>query len=302
MEEWPEAVDEVDGAGSTPLLVALREYHRSVLDMARYLVPRSPDALRSAAADPTLRGRLPLHVVAARYVTPERAEDELAVVRTVAEGWPGAVRAADNEGNLPVHVALSNDASLEIVRYFVGQHPGSLRHRNSAGLLPVQVALSSWLASMDRVVPFLVEQRPESLQERDANGRVLLHYLAGLAPPDERLLPEEHAAFISVVPYVVEKWPGALRVRDSAGLLPLHVAASSATSTLDLVYRLARRRPETLVLRSGAVVGGGGGASEARGRSPSPVQSGHREEREDRSPPRHTKKKKKRARTDSGNC
>jgi ankyrin repeat protein len=227
VEVWPESVNEVDGTGATPLHLALGRRSGSIFGVVQYLIPRSPDALR--AGDD--RGRRPLHLAAALYVRSDYA------VRTVAEGWPDAVRVADNDGNLPVHVALSAQTSLESVRYLVDRHPDSLLHRNGSGLLPIQVALSRPTASMD-VVRFLVEQRPESLQERDANGRVLLHFVLSELYPIKGL--------DGIDSYLIEQWPSALQVRDSAGLLPLHIAASAENATLDLVYRLARFRPELL--------------------------------------------------------
>jgi ankyrin repeat protein len=257
LEEWPGSVNEVNHSGATPLHVLLgNNRYVPVADLARSLLERSPLALR--IADDV--GRLPLHYAASRLDGTTTGEDAAELIRVVAEGWPAAFGVADSDGNLPLHLALSGHASVDRVRAFVEPNPDALLRRNRAGWLPVQVALARDPPSSMDVVRLLIAEGPGALQDCDASGRVLLHYLASLEP---------RKALDGIDRDVVDKWPEALQVRDSAGLLPLHVAASATRPSLDLVYRLARQRPDLLVYS-----GVGGGDLPARRTERSPFRSG----------------------------
>ena len=84
-----------------------------------------------------------------------------------------------------------------------------------------------------------MEQCPESLQDRDTGGRVLLHYQLDLGNSQ-----------FPLVRLVVRTWPGAVSVRDRRGRLPLHLAVVT-DAPLNVVYLLVRERPDLLPAPTG---------------------------------------------------
>jgi ankyrin repeat protein len=241
-----------DADGCLPLHVAVpgegadEGGKKPALAVVRCLLQRGPQALWVADA----RGRLPLHHAAARRTLRVRGRstlnNDLDVTRLVLERGSDALRHQDISGNLPLHAAVASKAVLMKVWMLWEAYPGALQVGNAARQLPVQVALSAHHPSLD-VVRFLLKRHPESVRAIDLKGRTLLH-LAVRAPSIHR---RDDAGFVR---RLAEQWPEAVQVRDSNGFLPFHVAALAAAATdapPDLVYYLARLRPE-LVRRSAA--------------------------------------------------
>lgn len=159
-------------------------------------------------------------------------------VQRLVEAWRDSVKDQDMVGDLPVHAALrSNDVHLPTVTYLVEQHPESLQVRNADGLLPVQLALSSRCSK--EAVEFLLQQRPESVEEMDADGRNLLHYLSDLPHPASTAVDDRYA----YLKLLVEHGPGAAGVRDKQGRLPIQVAVANGASPA-VVYFLLRHTPD----------------------------------------------------------
>lgn len=211
-----------------------------------------------------MEGRLPLHAAASA-----KGHQNLKIAKFVVREWPEALHEPDNQGNWPLHAALSGLAPADVVRFLALECPASLQPRNHDGTLPLDLALAhvskalsphfraqqedtcedlygGWLREARQwrlvelddsplgTVRWLVEQRPESLQALDAEGRVPLHVAAALNPGLVPTLP--------LVRFFVATWPGAAEVRDRRGLLPFQSAAV-VDAPLDVVYYLTRLRP-----------------------------------------------------------
>jgi ankyrin repeat protein len=151
---WPESLLEGDEDGKTPLHLAAggRPLHTGggTLAVVRGLVDMCPDALGVMDHG----GRFPLN--AALGARNEREEDDddgarmrpvelldevASVVRFLVERFPQALRVADPEGNLPLHVAARRGTPLPVLRLLLGREPWALHAKNHAGWLPVHLAL-----------------------------------------------------------------------------------------------------------------------------------------------------------------
>jgi ankyrin repeat protein len=128
--------------------------------------------------------------------------------------------------SLPIHLAVSYGASLEVVEFLVDQCPRALKERTSTGALPLHLAAA--FAPL-QVVQVLSDQ---ALKERDADVWLPLHVAAVFVAP------------LQVVQFILDRYPQALSKADDCGLLPLHVAAKA--SELEVVKLLADRRPRAL--------------------------------------------------------
>jgi ankyrin repeat protein len=144
-------------------------------------------------------------------------------------------------GTHPLHAALSRSAHYPIVEYFVQQDPDALLVRSEAGMLPVQVALSR--RNMD-AARLLLQQRPASVDDPDATGANLFHFLLDFLHQDaDDAAPLE---LLECVTLLIEHGPHAAHVPDGRGRLPLQYATAHG-APLDVVYDLLRHQPMTVV-------------------------------------------------------
>ena len=118
----------------------------------------------------------------------------------------------DNEGNLPLHLALQRSklhhSAVALVALLVKKNPTCLEHRNARGSLPIHVAAAA--AGFD-AVKFLSNSHPRGLGETNAAGDLPLHIAARAMTSAE------------TVRWLAERYPEALKMVDSKGNLPLHI-------------------------------------------------------------------------------
>jgi ankyrin repeat protein len=285
VQQWPESVQIRNRGGLTALLIALANA-RPLLEVVRFLIDQEPPANRSALQ---LVGSLPLHVAASHVDTPLAMEP-------VVERWPESVRQRDGDGSLPIHLAVARrEVPLEVVQYLVERDPGSVRLCDRRGFLPLHLAVSYAEPSIE-LVRLLMDHHPPSVGHADNDGSLPLHLAVSHAEPSSELvrilvdhhppsvghadsggslplhLAASHAkppAAMELVQFLVDRDDGlSLGRPNGAGLLPLHVAAGSVNAPLDVLYYLARSRPESIYCYANGgqqgVVGGGGSTSKGR--------------------------------------
>jgi ankyrin repeat protein len=190
-----------------------------------------------------VQGRLPLHLAAAQH------GPGMPLVRMLVEAGPESVHEPDNNGWVPVHVALSwsitegvegdqqyiqdNVEDVEdVVQYLIKQSPRTLRVADKCGRLPLHCAagrFDSWL----EIVQILVEHGPDAVRERDSEGRLPVH--AALS---------SHCSF-EIGQFLAMQWPGSLLVADNKGRTPMHIAVSGDRS-FEMVPFLATQAPQSL--------------------------------------------------------
>jgi len=80
------------------------------------------------------------------------------------EGFPGAAKVADDEGYLPVHLAL--DCARPdpfIARILLEQYPESAFHKSKDGLLPLHCVISS-MTPVVEIIEMLLKIFPDSTE------------------------------------------------------------------------------------------------------------------------------------------
>lgn len=267
----PRSLLVADSQGRLPVHIAVVK--GASLELVRILVETCPESLHIRDVD----GCLPIH-----SATFADGRSNVDVIKFLARPWLGALQEPDNRGNWPLHAALSSAKRPETIRFLAAACPPSLRVRNNDGVLPLHLALAflkkplfdhfemTWfqdqhqkwfqeaservLVALDDTpvgtIRWLVDQCSESLQGLDAEGRLPLHLAAALDP-----------ALIPVLPLVrlfVERYPAALTVADRGGrggFFPFQTAAI-ADAPLDVVYLLARLRPDRWISDAAGVRGG----------------------------------------------
>lgn len=56
------------------------------------------------------------------------ARNDPAVILHLLTVWPGCARYEDREGDFPLHAALENDASYDVIRALLEANPDAVRH------------------------------------------------------------------------------------------------------------------------------------------------------------------------------
>jgi ankyrin repeat protein len=289
---WPESVLQKSVEGWLPVHHAVRfrpgtepALHRA-WDAVQFLVAQYPESV----GDLTDAGHLPLHIAAGGgcFDWDDRVDGsdvrnqmarlaELAYVRfLVGRASPMSVRVLSNDGKLPIHCAVEDGFSLDAIRFLYRTWPDSIELRAAKGASALHLAVSRQ-DPMVAHVQFLVEQRPELLNEVDEYGRLPVHYAVNSEGPMEILLflveqnPKslgrmdlegslplhgcagDHPSYNSPTApqlerarYLVERHPPSLARPDASGNLPLHVSVARGMVSLELVHMLVEARPESV--------------------------------------------------------
>jgi ankyrin repeat protein len=175
--------------------------------------------------------------------------------------WPRSIRAWDDDGNRPIHVAAKNeDLPVAPFRVLVELRPGSVRERNGDGRLPLHlVARRTTHAHTLGIVRYLLEVHPGSIYEAsDGSGNLAVHEALLSQAPHE------------VIRLLVLRYPGCLMVWSGAGKLALHMAVLCAAPLETLTFLVEQCPP---AVREVERDGGGGIALQraAAKRRPSPA-------------------------------
>ena len=109
----------------------------------------------------------------------------LEVLNALLAAHPDAVREADGEGLLPLHLALEHSAPDETVLGLLRAWPEATTHRDpDAGTLPLHIAVQTFASA--RLVRALIGAHPEAVRLGDGEGTLPLHMaLEHQARPDE---------------------------------------------------------------------------------------------------------------------
>jgi len=119
---------------------------------------------------------------------------------------------------LPIHVACSLHAPLEVVRAIVNAYPGCLTVRESSfKRLPIHVACM--FAAPEDVIEYLAREHVAGTLAEDVMGRLPLHYACSNGLP------------MAVVETFLSVNPASTLYADFNGWLPLHVAVHFGAST-----------------------------------------------------------------------
>jgi len=109
-------------------------------------------------------GAFPLHHVTGKPMAP------LAILRTVVDKYPGALRARDADGLLPLHYACRAGTTVETLRYLVELGGAeTIRSKDFRGRLPFHYLCASTNPTFD-AVQFLVTLFPASVSMPSPNG------------------------------------------------------------------------------------------------------------------------------------
>ena len=135
-------------------------------------------------------------------------------------------------GETLLHTALEFDASDEVIETLLTLMPMLVHERNADGKLPIHYA--AWRQSKSSVLKLLLKYNSDALNLADAkNGNLPLHYAIQYSPRGQN-------GDVRVALYLLSHSPTAVFIPNSAGYYPIHLAARAACSTtlIDALLRV----------------------------------------------------------------
>lgn len=135
--------------------------------------------------------------------------------------WSSQAGFFDGDGEarvLPIHVACSLHAPLDVVRAIVEAYRGGLTAKESSfGRLPLHVACQ--FAASEDVIEYLAREYAAGTMESDNVGRLPIHYACSNGAP------------MNAIKTFLRASPASALHADCNGWLPLHVAIHLGSST-----------------------------------------------------------------------
>jgi hypothetical protein len=192
-----------------------------------------------------------------------------AVISKCVEQNPEDLEKPDENGNLPLHSLLWNEASTtEDALMLIEKYPEALQHQNIDLRLPLLLECMKQCRST--IILKCIELFPESLAKSDMNGYLPLHSLLWnetSAASDALILMEKYSAALqhqiyngrlplhiecmkqcrsSILLKCIELYPEALAKSDKEGFLPLHWSLCYGSTSVDTAMMLIEKYPDAV--------------------------------------------------------
>jgi ankyrin repeat protein len=135
------------------------------------------------------------------------------IISQYIERFPDALSEADEDGNLPLHVYLVNEAStIDLALMMIEEYPSALEYRNKIGQLPLHIECS--LLARSSVISKCIELYPEAITLADEDKYLPLHLL---------LWNQSSCADEGLIMMLIEKYPAALQHQNIYCDSPIHI-------------------------------------------------------------------------------
>jgi ankyrin repeat protein len=171
---------------------------------------------------------------------------QLNLARLARNSTARQMKTRDVNGQLPLHGALRDNASLGSIKLLVKRNPSIVLTPDSSGALPLHVAIQHHYST--KVVDYLVGLDPNTLTAVDREGNTALHLACCGARYDTiALLLEKYGAVSVSQSNVLNKLPIHLLLESDAT-----ASRADGTKYLESVFQLLRANPETVMLSGDA--------------------------------------------------
>jgi ankyrin repeat protein len=275
---YPEIINVADNRGRYPIHFAIqgvkyREYSpETAIEIVQFLLHCDPNVAsqkqsgkislylvceEASANDNTSKMNVYLKLIQILYDAHPEAIDEVASnvdrfcpeVQTFINTHLAYARQArdrtvittrDQNGQLPLHRALSDNVTLGSIKLLVKGNPSAIRTPDNAGALPLHLACQHQESAS--IVAYLIGLDQTTLQAFDEKGNTVLHYACRGAKYD-------------TITLLLEKYGGiSVSRRNAHNQLPIHLLLESKevsdredTRYVESIYRLLRAYPETVM-------------------------------------------------------
>ena len=157
-------------------------------------------------------GYLPLHIGIKNYdISPE-------IIKALLNAYPDSSKAANKDGDLPLHIAFRRNASYDVIRVLLDRSSVAvISSLNNMNYLPLHIALCKQPSSVDDIILLteLIDKYPDSVKLKNGNQ---------LLPLQIALKNHKHKNSLVLFKRLLQYYPEAVMELDKIGLLPLHLA------------------------------------------------------------------------------
>ena len=190
---------------------------------------------------------LPIHFASAQKSTP------VSTINVLVTAYPASLLAKESiAGRLPLHMAvLKGSASLAVVQYLVEAEPSALEVADQEGNLPLHIAAMN--GGSNAVIQLLVRAYPKACSVANKRSeRLPLHLLCArcwdqcCSSQEDSSVEGGTVISVETIQQVMDTHPEALQAPDRCGRLPLHVSCSSDPRA-DILNVLVDRYPQALL-------------------------------------------------------
>jgi len=163
VQEYPEALKTFDKMGAVPLHLSIQR--KLPADAVLFLIEQAEGAVRTREAATMM---YPLHLAC-------KAGSEMEIMETLLDIYPRAIDAVDKKGNTIFHVAcmartLTPEFCEKLLEYCSYE---TIQEANEDGSLPLHLAVQN-RASMP-VLQLIIDYYPEALDIKDEKGNTPMH-------------------------------------------------------------------------------------------------------------------------------
>jgi len=151
--------------GWSPLHIACANEYNT-LNIVQILIDRAPDSVRIVTKD---KGLMPIHALC--NINKMKEKTTIEILKLLIEKHHGAVRHANNDGNLPIHIA-SVRRSPAFCRVLIEAYPGSERMSNDRGMFPFHLAC---YYNTVATVEYLYKLFPDAINHAGKGGFYPIH-------------------------------------------------------------------------------------------------------------------------------
>ena len=154
-----------------------------------------------------------------------QSDDSFHVIKYLTDSsfYFNSIRAQDQYGELPIHIACRNDSpSFEVIDHLVEDDSTTLHISNNDGALPIHLACRFGGDSLLQIIKFFVQDiSPGFIHVRDNNGDSPLHAACG-----------NRRISLEVIQFLMEQDSAMLHFPNNKGALPIHVACQSLSPNI----------------------------------------------------------------------
>ena len=106
------------------------------------------------------------HVTSTSVTSTRRDHYSLLVCNALLDAYPRAIKTDSEGGRMPLHIAISGQASAKVIRTLVRAYPDAARQRTKDGYLPLHLAAHWGVSSLD-VISALMKAYPDAVVGRN---------------------------------------------------------------------------------------------------------------------------------------
>ena len=167
----------------------------------------------------------PVAVVGALHYALRKNQKSVPVIRYLLNATPDRSLAREN-GRLPIHTALENQAKLDMIQFLVEEHPECVREREpNTQRLPLHIAIETFAGFL--TVKFLVSKYKDALKLADYDIEAVVEQEGWLVHKGKLChdircgLPLHTAckrrATLKTIHFLVSEYPTAVSTKNRAG-------------------------------------------------------------------------------------